>query len=69
MDGFLPSASALAQSHVCLREIPLPQWMADELDLREREDADTEEDADVVMARLLAKHSARRQSPPSGRGS
>jgi hypothetical protein len=36
--------------------------MADELDLREREDSDTEEDADVVMARLLGKHSARRQS-------
>ncbi len=41
---------------------PLPQWMADELDRREREDAGTEEDGEVVMVRLLAKHSPRRQS-------
>jgi len=40
----------------------LPQWMADELDRRDREDAGTEEDGDVVMARLLAKHSPRRHS-------
>jgi hypothetical protein len=40
----------------------VPQWMADELDRRDREDAGTEEDGDVVMARLLAKHSPRRQS-------
>jgi hypothetical protein len=43
-------------------EGPLPQWMADELDRREREDAGTEEVGDVVMDRLLAKHSQRRQS-------
>jgi hypothetical protein len=36
--------------------------MADELDRRERDDAGTEEDGEVVMARLLAKHSPRRQS-------
>ena len=40
----------------------LPTWMADELDRREREDAGTEEDGERVMARLLAKHSPRRQS-------
>jgi hypothetical protein len=40
----------------------LPQWMADELDRRDREDADTEEDTDVVMARLLSKQSRRRRS-------
>jgi hypothetical protein len=34
----------------------LPQWMAAELERREREDAATEEDGDVVMGRLLAKH-------------
>jgi hypothetical protein len=43
-------------------EGPLPRWMAEELDRRDREDAATEEDGDVVMARLLAKHSPRRQS-------
>jgi hypothetical protein len=40
----------------------LPQWMADELDRRDREDSGTEEDGDLVMARLLARHSPRRQS-------
>jgi acyl-CoA reductase-like NAD-dependent aldehyde dehydrogenase len=39
----------------------LPQWMAEELDRRDREDAGTEDDGDVVMARLLAKHSPCRQ--------
>jgi hypothetical protein len=34
----------------------LPPWMATELERREREDAATEEDGDVVMGRLLAKH-------------
>ena len=53
-----PEEVAAIEAH----EGPLPQWMTDELDLRERQDSDTEEDADVVMARLLAKHSARRQS-------
>jgi len=43
-------------------EGPLPRWMTEELDRRDREDAATEEDGDVVMARLLAKHSPRRQS-------
>ena len=40
----------------------LPQWMSDELDRRDRDDAASEEDGEVVMARLLAKHSVRRQS-------
>lgn len=53
-----PEEVAAIEAH----EGPLPQWMTDELDLRERQDSDTEEDADVVMARLLGKHSARRQS-------
>lgn len=43
-------------------EGPLPQWMADELDRRDRGDSGTEEDGEAVMARLLAKHSQRRQS-------
>lgn len=43
-------------------EGPLPPWMAAELDRREREDAGTEEDGDVVMDRLLAKHGQGRQS-------
>lgn len=43
-------------------EGPLPEWMADELDRRDQEDAGTEEDGEVVMARLLAKHSRRRRS-------
>jgi len=53
-----PEEVAAIEAH----EGPLPQWMADELDRREREDSGTEEDGEVVMARLLAKHSARRQS-------
>jgi hypothetical protein len=40
----------------------LPQWMAEELDRRDQEDAGSEEDGDKVMARLLAKHSQRRRS-------
>ena len=44
---------AAVQAH----EGALPQWMADELDRREREDAGSEEDGDVVMDRLIAKHS------------
>ena len=43
-------------------EGPLPQWMADELDRRERDDAGSEEAGDVVMDRLLAKHGQRRQA-------
>jgi hypothetical protein len=43
-------------------EGPLPTWMAEELDRRDREDAGTEEDGEVVMARLLAKHGRRRPS-------
>jgi hypothetical protein len=39
----------------------LPQWMADELDRRDREDA-ASEDGEAVMSRLLAKHSRRRRS-------
>lgn len=40
----------------------LPQWMAEELDRRDREDGDFAEDGELVMARLLAKHSPRRRS-------
>ncbi|MGA3125038.1 MAG: hypothetical protein ABSF69_30225 [Polyangiaceae bacterium] len=40
----------------------VPQWMADELDRRDREDAGTEQDGEAVMARLIAKHSPRRRS-------
>jgi len=36
--------------------------MADELVRREREDAGSEEDGDVVMNRLLEKYGQRRQS-------
>jgi hypothetical protein len=43
-------------------EGPLPPWMAEELDRRDREDAGTEEDGEVVMARLLAKHAGRRSA-------
>ena len=53
-----PEELAALQAH----EGALPKWMADELDRREREDAGTEEDGEVVMARLLAKHGRRRQS-------
>jgi hypothetical protein len=53
-----PEDLAAIEAH----EGPLPQWMAEELDRRDREDAGTEDDGDVVMARLLAKHSRRRQS-------
>jgi hypothetical protein len=52
-----PEELAAIEAH----EGSLPQWMADELDRRDRDDAGTEEDGDVVMARLLAKHSPRRQ--------
>ena len=53
-----PEEMAAIEAH----EGPLPQWMADELDRRDLEDADTDEDGEVVMARLLAKHSQRRRS-------
>jgi hypothetical protein len=53
-----PEDLAAIEAH----EGPLPQWMAEELDRRDREDAGTEDDGDVVMARLLARHSPRRQS-------
>jgi hypothetical protein len=53
-----PEELAAIEAH----EGTLPQWMAEELDRRDREDAGTEDDGDVVMARLLAKHSPRRQS-------
>ena len=35
-------------------EGPLPPWMVEELDRREREDAGSEQDGDVVVDRLLA---------------
>jgi hypothetical protein len=53
-----PEDVAAIEAH----EGSLPQWMAEELDRREREDAGSEEDGDVVMARLLAKHPQRRRS-------
>jgi hypothetical protein len=53
-----PEDLAAIEAH----EGPLPQWMAEELDRRDREDAGTEDDGDAVMARLLVKHSPRRQS-------
>jgi hypothetical protein len=40
----------------------LPQWMAEELDRRDHEDAGTEEDSEIVMARLLSKQRGRRRS-------
>jgi hypothetical protein len=36
--------------------------MVEELDRRDREDSGTEEDGEVVMARLLSKHCRRRRS-------
>jgi hypothetical protein len=53
-----PEELAAVEAH----EGPIPEWMAEELDRRDREDAGTEEDGEAVMARLLAKHSKRRQS-------
>jgi hypothetical protein len=53
-----PEELAAIEAH----EGALPQWMAEELDRRDREEEGTEEDGEVVMARLLAKHSPRRQS-------
>jgi hypothetical protein len=43
-------------------EGPIPQWMAEELDRRDRDDAGSEQDGEVVMARVLAKYSQSRQS-------
>jgi hypothetical protein len=43
-------------------EGPIPRWMADELDRRDREDVGTEEDGEALMARLLATHARRRRS-------
>jgi hypothetical protein len=48
-----PEELAAVEAH----EGTLPDWMAEELDRRDQEDAGTEEDGEVVMARLLAKHS------------
>jgi hypothetical protein len=53
-----PEELEAVQAH----EGELPKWMADELDRRDRDDAGTEEDGELVMARLLAKHSRRRRS-------
>ena len=53
-----PEELAAVEAH----EGVLPQWMAEELDRRDREDAGTEEDGEAVMARLLAKHSRVRRS-------
>ncbi len=43
-------------------EGPIPEWMAEELDRRDREEAGTEEDGELVMARLLSKYSRRLRS-------
>lgn len=53
-----PEERAAIEAH----EGHLPPWMSDELDRRDRDDAGSEEDGQVVMARLLAKHGQRRQS-------
>jgi len=53
-----PEDLAAIEAH----EGPLPQWMAEELDRRDREGAGTEDDGNAVMARLLTKHRPRRQS-------
>ena len=53
-----PDELAAIEAH----EGPLPQWMADELDRRDREDSGTQEEGEIVMARLLAKHGLRRRS-------
>jgi hypothetical protein len=53
-----PDELATVEAH----EGPLPDWMAEELDRRDRQDAGTEEDGEAVMARLLAKHSRSRRS-------
>ncbi len=53
-----PEDVAAIEAH----EGSLPQWMVEELDRREREDAGTEEVGEAVMARLLAKHAPRRHS-------
>ena len=53
-----PDEVAAIEAH----EGSLPQWMAEELDRRERDEAGTEEDGEAVMARVLAKFSQRRQS-------
>jgi hypothetical protein len=53
-----PEELAAIEAH----EGPIPRWMAEELDRRDREDAGTEQDGEAVMARLLAKHSQRRRS-------
>ena len=56
--GQHPEELEAVQAH----EGPLPDWMAEELDRRDREDAGSEEDGEIVMARLLARHSRRRRS-------
>lgn len=53
-----PEEAQAVEAH----EGPLPKWMADELERRERDDVGTEEDGEAVMARLLAAHSRRRRS-------
>jgi hypothetical protein len=53
-----PEELAAIEAHEGL----LPGWMVDELDRRDREEAGAEEDGEVVMARLLAKHATHRRS-------
>jgi hypothetical protein len=53
-----PEELAAVEAH----EGPLPEWMAEELDRRDRQDAGTEEDGEVLTARLLVKHSRPRRS-------
>ncbi len=53
-----PDELAAVEAH----EGVVPQWMADELDRRDREDPGTGEDGKLVVARLLAKYSRVRRS-------
>ena len=49
-----PEEVAAIEAH----EGELPQWMAEELDRRDREGSGTEEDGEAAMARLLARHTS-----------
>jgi hypothetical protein len=53
-----PDELAAIEAH----EGPVPEWMAEELDRRDRDDGGSEQDGEAVMARLLARYGQRRQS-------
>jgi hypothetical protein len=53
-----PEEAQAVEAH----EGPVPKWMADELDRRERDDVGTEEDVEAVMACLPAAHRWQRRS-------